>query len=138
MVMSFQTGQGAQRFTLSATNPNPLENCACSPHGRAEDGGPPFVIWTADEPISSPHFVTCAGCILGCAKQLGHEPELADAGESQDNPATLHNEAPGPSTDLVGFPTGRPEPHVNPTADTLEEATRLLDAQIEADEDPLR
>lgn len=122
-----ETGQGAQRYVVSATNPNPTESCACYPGGHGEDSGGPFVIWTASEPIDAPHTVTCASCVIGACRALageqigaGNEPRAIGAYQTLAIEQLVADSA-----------------HVNPAAETLAEAHRLLEQRDELAEDPV-
>jgi hypothetical protein len=126
MSTTHRTAQGAHRYVVSDTNPNPTESCACYPGGHGEDSGGPFVVWTASEPIDAPHTVTCASCVRGACAAL--EGETLSTGNAV--PVTVF--APEPVTVGDG-------PHVNPVGDDLAEATRLLEEQelAKLDEDPV-
>lgn len=126
---------GAQRFVLSETNPNQSGACLCSPHSIHEDSSGPFVVFQAAEVEGTPgnyNAVACYGCVCAAAEQLAAPAGEADLLRLGEGDTPKHHRAPAGG--LVGFPTGRPEPsepprHVNPSADTLEEATDLLDRE---------
>lgn len=78
---------GAQRYTISDTNPNEAcggGGCACS-ELKNEDAKGPFVVFFGTETASnvSPHTVVCVGCINGASEALDPESatEILSAGE---------------------------------------------------------
>jgi hypothetical protein len=77
------TGQGAQRFHISETNPNDAiggGGCLCS-EGRCGDRGGPYAVFYVTETDSnlSPHVVLCAPCARGVVDNL--DGETIKAGE---------------------------------------------------------
>jgi hypothetical protein len=70
-------GDGAQRFTISETNPNDSiggGGCLCS-EVRHEDRGGPYAVFPFTEQVSglSPHIVICAPCVRSVCAGLGDE-----------------------------------------------------------------
>ena len=79
------TGQGAQRFYISETNPNDSiggGGCLCS-EGRCEDRGGPYAVFHVTETDSrlSPHVVACAPCVLAVVRAIEGDAELIRAGQ---------------------------------------------------------
>lgn len=75
------TGQGAQRFYISETNPNDAiggGGCLCS-EGRCEDRGGPYAVFHVTETDStlSPHVVLCSPCARAVVGQLDGEAIVA-------------------------------------------------------------
>lgn len=101
-------------------NPNPLGTCFCGVLREDCPGGPGFVSPQEIEgvPGNYANYISKA-CVLRLAGDEREEQALAEPRPDYD-PERDH-----PVPEL-------PEPHVNPTAPTLEEATRLLEEQ-EAD-----
>lgn len=103
------TGQGAQRFYISETNPNDSiggGGCLCS-EGRCEDRGGPYAVFHVTETDShlSPHVVLCAPCARGVVGQL--DGEQIKAGE----------DVPEDICDFVPTEDMLPPRHENPVAE---------------------
>lgn len=102
------------------SNPNPLGTCFCGVVREDCPGGPGFVSPQEIEgvPGNYANYISRA-CVLRLASD-GRELQHA----SQEPLAT-------PIAELKELPVAHPEPHVNPSADSLEEATRLLEQRDE-------
>ena len=76
---------GAQRYSISATNPNESVGgggCLCS-ETKCTDAGGPYAVFYGNEMDSglSPHVVICAPCARGFVDALDGGAETIQAGE---------------------------------------------------------
>lgn len=107
-------------------NPNPLGTCFCGVLREDCPGGAGFVSPNEIEGVPSNYanFIS-----LECVKRLaGDDREQQHVSQEPVGSSQRIGPLPGEQ----GYPgVVLPEPHVNPSAETLEEATRLLEAQDE-------
>ncbi len=104
---------GAQRFTISETNPNDSTGtggCLCSEHRNIDRGGP-YCVFGQNEMRSgkSPAVVLCAPCAVAFVGKVDSGAECLKLGQPVP-------EAVEPTHELIGHPTGRPE---SPVTDGL-------------------
>lgn len=98
--MATDTGQGAQRYHISETNPNDAiggGGCLCS-EGRCEDRGGPYAVFHVIETDSnlSPHVVICAPCAKAVVGDIEGDAERMQAGEK-----VVEGEAELESTEVI-------------------------------------
>lgn len=75
---------GADRFVVSGTNPNPHGECLCSPDGRHTDCHGPFMVFTHSEmrPVGgkAPLPVLSVGCAKSAVLKVERGGEIAQVG----------------------------------------------------------
>jgi hypothetical protein len=121
---------------LVDANPNPLGSCFCGVLREDCPGGPGVL---SPQEIVGPPGNYANYISLECVQRLaGDEREQQHVSAEPASPPDLTPWERPEAGQLVDHPTGRPDPeperHVNPTGETLEEASRLLDEQRRDDE----
>lgn len=110
-------------------NPNPLGTCFCGVLREDCPGGAGFVSPNEIEgvPGNYANFISleCVKRLAGDDREKQHVSQ-EPAEDAKLLPGGIHTTIPDPAHSPVG-----PERHVNPSAETLEEATRLLEARDE-------
>lgn len=89
---------GANRFVVSDSNPNPHGECLCSPDGRNEDCHGPFAVFTHSEmrPVGgkAPLPVLSVGCAKAAVLQVERGGEIAHVGAASVADASFDGGVP--------------------------------------------